>query len=56
MAAYIAMGLAESIIGARRRAALADLPPAVRAELEADEALEPSDEEDDEKEERDEFI
>jgi CDP-diacylglycerol--serine O-phosphatidyltransferase len=44
MTAYIAMGLAESLLGARRRAAIADLPPAVRAELEADEALEPEDE------------
>ena len=44
MAAYIAMGLAESIIFGGRHAAAATLPPAVRAELEADEALEPEDE------------
>ena len=44
MAAYIAMGLAETVIGRRRAARLADLPPAVRAEIEADEALEAEDE------------
>jgi CDP-diacylglycerol--serine O-phosphatidyltransferase len=57
MAAYIAMGLAESLFfHVRRIPELARLSPAVRAELEADEALEPSDEEDDDKEERDEYI
>jgi CDP-diacylglycerol--serine O-phosphatidyltransferase len=59
MAAYIAMGLAESLfINARKIPELARLSPAVRAELEADEALEPSDEEDEEKDkdERDEYI
>jgi CDP-diacylglycerol--serine O-phosphatidyltransferase len=57
MAAYIAMGLAESLFfHVRRIPVLARLSPAVRAELEADEALEPSDEEDDDKEERDEYI
>lgn len=57
MAAYIAMGLAESLFfHVRRIPELTRLPPAVRAELEADEALEPSDEEDDDKEERDEYI
>lgn len=59
MAAYIAMGLAESLFfHARRIPNLAKLPPAVRAELEADEALEPSDEEDEagDKDERDEYI
>jgi CDP-diacylglycerol--serine O-phosphatidyltransferase len=56
MAAYIAMGLAESVfVHARRIPELARLSPAVRAELEADEALEPS-EDDDEKEERDEYV
>lgn len=57
MAAYIAMGLAESLFfHARRLPELARLSPAVRAELEADEALEPSDEEDEDKEARDEYI
>jgi CDP-diacylglycerol--serine O-phosphatidyltransferase len=57
MAAYIAMGLAESLFfHVRRIPELARLSPAVRAELEADEALEPSDEEDDDKEERDEYV
>jgi len=57
MAAYIVMGLAESLFfHVRRIPELARLSPAVRAELEADEALEPSDEEDDDKEERDEYI
>ncbi len=59
MAAYIAMGLAESLFfHAKRITDLTRLPPAVRAELEADEALEPSEEDDDEKdkEERDEYI
>jgi CDP-diacylglycerol--serine O-phosphatidyltransferase len=46
MAAYIAMGLAEAILARRRtpEEVAAQLPPAVRAELEADEALEPDDE------------
>jgi CDP-diacylglycerol--serine O-phosphatidyltransferase len=57
MAAYIAMGIAESVFfHARRIPELARLSPAVRAELEADEALEPSEDEDDDKEERDEYI
>jgi CDP-diacylglycerol--serine O-phosphatidyltransferase len=57
MAAYIAMGLAESLFfHVRRIPELTRLPPAVRAELESDEALEPSDEEDDDKEERDEYV
>lgn len=59
MAAYIAMGIAESIIArARPRPAVA-LPPAVRAEIEADEALEPDDEDaegEDEKREGDEYV
>jgi len=59
MAAYIAMGLVESLFfHVRRIPNLAKLPPAVRAELEADEALEPEDEdgEDDGKDERDELV
>ncbi len=59
MAAYIAMGLAESLFfHARRIPNLAKLSPAARAELEADEALEPSDDEDEaaDKDERDEYI
>jgi CDP-diacylglycerol--serine O-phosphatidyltransferase len=59
MAAYIAMGIAESLFfHARRITDLNRLPPAVRAELEADEALEPPDEDDeaDGKEERDEYV
>jgi CDP-diacylglycerol--serine O-phosphatidyltransferase len=43
--AYIALGLAESILArARPRPATVTLPPAVQAELEEDEALEPDDE------------
>ncbi len=59
MAAYIAMGIAEALLRrarpARDRAAL---PAAVRAELAADEALEPDDEEDEDedKREQDEYI
>jgi len=57
MAAYIVMGLAESlVINAKKLPDLGRLPPAVRAELEADEALEPDDEEDDDKDARDEYI
>jgi CDP-diacylglycerol---serine O-phosphatidyltransferase len=57
MGAYIAMGIAESIfVNARKLPDLARLPPAVRAELEADEALEPDEEEDDDKDARDEYI
>jgi CDP-diacylglycerol--serine O-phosphatidyltransferase len=58
MAAYIAMGIAESII-ARARPARdeASLPAAVRAELAADEALEPDEEDvESDKEEQDEYI
>jgi len=58
MAAYIAMGIAEALIARARPPRPAEsLPPAVRAELAADEALEP-DEEDDEadKSEQDEYI
>ena len=57
MAAYIVMGLAESLfINVKKIPDLKRLPPAVRAELEADEALEPDQEDDDDKEERDEYI
>ena len=42
MAAYIALGLAEAVLARARPAPdKASLPPAIRAELEADEALEP---------------
>ena len=58
MAAYIAMGIAESLIAKARPARDAGrLPPAVRAELEADEALEPDEEDvEGDKEEQDEYI
>jgi CDP-diacylglycerol---serine O-phosphatidyltransferase len=58
MAAYIAMGLAETIV-AKARPALdrGRLPPEVRAELDADEALEPDpDDVDGDKVEQDEYI
>lgn len=45
MGAYIAMGLAEWVISRRRsEPTISSLPPSVRAELEADPALEPDDE------------
>jgi len=59
MAAYVVLGLTESAFAHGRSAAelLAKLPPKARAELEADEALEPDDEDvEDEKERRDEYI
>jgi CDP-diacylglycerol--serine O-phosphatidyltransferase len=59
MAAYIAMGLVETLFfHARRIPNLAKLPPDVRAELEADEALEPEEEDGDDghKDERDELV
>ncbi len=58
MAAYIAMGLAEALIArARPRRDEAALPAAVRAELAADEALEPDDEDvEPDKGEQDEYI
>ena len=59
MAAYIAMGIAESVIARARPARDASrLPAAVRAELAADEALEPDEEdvEGDDKEAEDEYI
>jgi CDP-diacylglycerol--serine O-phosphatidyltransferase len=59
MAAYITMGIAESLLLRGRPAAevASRLPPAVRAELEADEALEPEDEDvEGDKREGDEYI
>jgi CDP-diacylglycerol--serine O-phosphatidyltransferase len=60
MAAYIVLGLAESLFARGRTAAelAAKLSPRERAELEADEALEPDDEDVDEaeKDRRDEYI
>ncbi|HYS82193.1 MAG TPA: CDP-diacylglycerol--serine O-phosphatidyltransferase [Anaeromyxobacteraceae bacterium] len=58
MGAYIVMGLAEWVIGRRRpEPAVTALPPAVRAQLEADPALEPDDDDDVEaKDEADEYI
>ena len=57
MGAYIVMGLAEWIISRRRpEPAVAALPPAVRAQLEADPALEPVDDDVEAKEEGDEYI
>jgi CDP-diacylglycerol--serine O-phosphatidyltransferase len=48
MAAYMAMGPAEWLLSLGHRSRRAELPPAVKAELAADEALEPDDEDDDE--------
>jgi CDP-diacylglycerol--serine O-phosphatidyltransferase len=58
MAAYIAMGIAESVIAKARPARdESRLPAAVRAELAADEALEPDPEDvDGDKDEQDEYI
>ena len=57
MGAYIVMGLAEWVIArGRPEPAVAGLPPAVRAELEADSALEPDDVDVESKEEGDEYI
>ena len=59
MAAYIAMGIAESVIAkARPPRDASRLPASVRAELAADEALEPDEEdvESEDKEEQDEYI
>ncbi len=57
MGAYIVMGLAEWVIArGRPEPAVAGLPPAVRAEIEADPALEPDDEDVESKEEGDEYI
>jgi len=56
MAAYIAMGLAESLFFRRRQLEPEELPPSVRTELAADEALEADDEDVEAKEEGDEYI
>jgi CDP-diacylglycerol--serine O-phosphatidyltransferase len=59
MAAYIAMGIAEALIARARPAPdQARLPPEVRAELAADEALEPDPEdvEPEKRDEQDEYI
>lgn len=57
MLAYIAMGIAESIFEKARTLDRNRLPPALRAELEADEALEPDPEDvDGDKAEQDEYI
>ncbi len=57
MGAYIVWGLAESVFFRRRAPEPAKLPAALRAELEADEALEPDDEDvDGAKDEGDEYI
>jgi CDP-diacylglycerol--serine O-phosphatidyltransferase len=59
MAAYIVLGLTESLFAHGRTAAelAARLSPKKRAELEADEALEPDDEDvEDDKDQRDEYI
>ncbi|WP_242341228.1 MULTISPECIES: CDP-diacylglycerol--serine O-phosphatidyltransferase [Anaeromyxobacter] len=57
MAAYIALGLAEALLARARPAPdKASLPPAIRAELEADEALEPEPEDVEDKPQQDEYI
>jgi CDP-diacylglycerol---serine O-phosphatidyltransferase len=57
MGAYLAMGIAESVFEKARTLDRARLPPAVRAELEADEALEPEPEDvEGDKPEQDEYI
>jgi CDP-diacylglycerol--serine O-phosphatidyltransferase len=56
MGAYILMGLAESIFFRHRTLEAAQLPPQVRAEIEADDALEPDDDDVEAKEEGDEYI
>src|SRR5512138_3907516 len=57
MAAYIALGIAESVIARARPAAADRLPAEVRAELAADEALEPDPEDvEGDKDEQDEYI
>jgi CDP-diacylglycerol--serine O-phosphatidyltransferase len=57
MGAYIAMGIAETLIARARPPRAESLPPAVRAELAADEALEPDDEDvETDKSEQDEYI
>ncbi len=57
MGAYIVMGLAEWLLSRRRaEPAVAALPPAVRAQIEADPALEPDDDDVEAKAEGDEYI
>lgn len=57
MGAYIAMGIAESVFEKARTLDRSRLPPEVRAELDADEALEPGPEDvDGDKVEQDEYI
>ena len=57
MGAYIVMGLAEWVISrGRREAPVSALPPSVRAEIEADPALEPDDDDVEAKTEEDEYI
>jgi CDP-diacylglycerol--serine O-phosphatidyltransferase len=58
MAAYITMGIAEALIARARAPDQASLPPEVRAELAADEALEPDPEDVDpeKRDEQDEYI
>ncbi len=57
MGAYLAMGIAESVFEKARTLDRARLPAAVRAELEADEALEPDPEDvEGDKSEQDEYI
>jgi CDP-diacylglycerol--serine O-phosphatidyltransferase len=57
MGAYITMGIAEWLISRGRPApAVTQLPPAMRAEIEADPALEPDDDDVEAKEEGDEYI
>jgi CDP-diacylglycerol--serine O-phosphatidyltransferase len=56
MGAYIVLGLAESVFFRARQLEAAQLPPKVRAEIEADEALEADDEDVESKDEGDEYI
>jgi CDP-diacylglycerol--serine O-phosphatidyltransferase len=56
MGAYIVLGLAESVFFRSRHLEAAQLPPRVRAEIEADEALEADDEDVEGKDEGDEYI
>jgi len=57
MAAYIVMGIAESVFEKARTLDRSRLPASVRAELESDEALEPDPEDvDGDKAEQDEYI
>jgi CDP-diacylglycerol--serine O-phosphatidyltransferase len=58
VAAYVAMGLAETLLGRRPAPAVAaaTLPPAVRAQLEEDEALEAEEEDLETKPRGDEYV